>query len=306
MRVLVSGPTGLVGSALSDSLARGGDEVVGLTRSAPEPGAAAVRWDPAAGELGAAGLEGLDAVVHLAGENVTHGRWTAARKERIRASRVEGTRLLSEALAACERKPATLVSASAIGYYGDRGDEICVEETAPADDFLARVAVDWERSTAAAAAAGIRVVNLRIGVVLSPRGGMLARVGPLFRLGLGGRVGSGRQYLSWITVEDLVGVIEETLKSSPLSGPVNAVAPGPVTNLEFTRTMGRLLRRPALLPLPAPVVKLVWAEMGETLLLASTRVEPARLTAAGYAFRHPDIDTALGQLLGRVDQTDAR
>ena len=298
MRVLVSGPGGLVGSALVESLTGAGDEVLGLTRSAPEPGAA-VRWDPAAGELDASGLEGLDAVVHLAGENVTHGRWTAARKERIRVSRVEGTRLLSEALAACERKPATLVSASAIGYYGDRGDEICVEETAPADDFLARVAVDWERSTAAAADAGIRVVNLRIGVVLSPRGGMLAKVGPLFRLGLGGRVGSGRQYLSWITLEDLVGVIEEILKSSQLTGPVNAVSPGPVTNLEFTRTMGRLLRRPALLPLPAPLVKLVWAEMGETLLLASTRVEPARLTAAGYAFRHPDIDTALRDLLGK-------
>ena len=259
-----------------------------------------MRWDPAAGRLDAAGLEGLDAVVHLAGENVSHGRWTAARKERIRVSRVEGTRLLSEALAACERKPSTLVCASAIGYYGDRGDEICVEDSAPADDFLARVAVDWERATAAAAAAGIRVVNLRIGVVLSPRGGMLARVAPLFRLGLGGRVGSGRQYLSWITLEDLVGVIEETLKSPHLAGPVNAVAPGPVTNLEFTRTLGRLLRRPARLPLPAPVVKLVWAEMGETLLLASTRVEPARLTAAGYAFRHPDIDTALRDLLGKA------
>ena len=299
MRVLVSGPTGLVGSALIDSLARGGDEVLGLTRSAPEPGTAAVRWDPAAGALDAVGLEGFDAVVHLAGENVTHGRWTAARKERIRLSRVEGTRLLSEALAACERKPATLVCASAIGYYGDRGDEICVEETAPADDFLARVAVDWERATSAAAETGIRVVNLRIGVVLSPRGGMLARVGPLFRLGLGGRVGSGRQYLSWITLEDLVGVIEETLKRPHLAGPVNAVAPGPVTNLEFTRTMARLLRRPALLPLPAPVVKLVWAEMGQALLLASTRVEPARLAAAGYAFRHPDIGTALRDLLGK-------
>ena len=299
MRVLVSGPTGLVGAALIDSLTGAGDEVLGLTRSGPRPGAAAVRWDPAAGRLDAAALEGLDAVVHLAGENVTHGRWTAARKERIRLSRVEGTRLLSEALAACERKPATLVCASAIGYYGDRGDEVCVEETAPADDFLARVAVDWERATAAAEAAGIRVVNLRIGVVLSPGGGMLARVGPLFRLGLGGRVGNGRQYFSWITLEDLVGVIEETLRSSRLAGPVNAVAPGPVTNLEFTRTMARLLRRPALLPLPAPVIKLVWAEMGEALLLASTRVEPARLTAAGYAFRHPDIDTALRELLGK-------
>ena len=299
MRVLVSGPGGLVGSALIASLARGGNEVLGLTRSPPATGAASVRWEPAAGQLEAARLEGLDAVVHLAGENVAHGRWTAARKERIRVSRVEGTRLLSQALAACDRKPATLVCASAIGYYGDRGDEICVEETAPADDFLARVAVDWEQSTAAAAEAGIRVVNLRIGVVLSPRGGMLARVGPIFRLGLGGRVGSGGQYLSWITLEDLVGVIEETLKSSQLAGPVNAVAPVPVTNLEFTRAMGRLLRRPAVLPLPAPVVKLVWAEMGETLLLASTRVEPARLRAAGFAFRHPDIDTALRDLLGK-------
>ena len=296
MRVLVSGPAGLVGSALVESLGRQGNEVLGLSRSAP-PGAPAVRWDPAAGEIDAARLEGLDAVVHLAGENVSGGRWTEARKERIRASRVQGTRLLSEALAACGRRPATLVCASAIGYYGSRGDEICVEESAPGDDFLARVAVDWEAAAAPAADAGIRVVNLRIGVVLSPRGGMLAKVTPPFRLGLGGRVGSGRQYLSWISLEDLVRVIEAALEDRQLSGPVNAVAPGSVTNLEFTRALGRRLRRPALLPLPAPVVRLVWAEMGETLLLASTRVEPARLAAAGFAFRHPDIDTALRDLL---------
>ena len=299
MRILVSGPTGLVGSAVAESLASGGNEVLGLSRSTPPPGAPGVRWDPAAGELDAAQLEGLDAVVHLSGESVSRGRWTPARKERIRASRVEGTRLLCETLAACQRKPATLVCASAIGYYGNRGAEICVEETAPADDFLGRVAVDWERASAPAAEAGIRVVNLRIGVVLSLRGGMLARVTPLFRLGLGGRVGSGRQYLSWITLEDLVGVIGELLESTQLSGPVNAVAPGSVTNLEFTRSLGRRLRRPALLPLPAPVVRLVWAEMGEALLLSSTRVEPARLTAAGFSFGHPDIDTALRDLLGK-------
>ncbi len=298
MRILVSGPGGLVGSALIESRALEGDEVLGLSRSAPAPGVQAVRWDPAAGKIDGAALEGLDAVVHLAGENVAQGRWTAARKERIRASRVEGTRLLCEALAACARKPEALVCASAIGYYGSRGAEICVEETAPADDFLARVAMDWERSTAPAVEAGIRVVNLRIGVVLSPRGGMLARVTTPFRLGLGGRLGTGRQYLSWITLEDLVGVIEEALANRRLSGPVNAVAPGPVTNGEFARAMSRVLRRPALLPLPSWLVKLVWAEMGETLMLSSTRVEPARLAAAGYTFKHPDIDTALRDLLG--------
>ena len=299
MRVLVSGPTGLVGSALIESLARGGDEVLGLTRSGPERGAAAVRWDPAAGQLDAAGLEGLDAVVHLAGENVTHGRWTAARKERIRASRVEGTRLLSEALAACERKPATLVSASAIGYYGDRGDGICVEETAPADDFLARVAVDWERSTAAAAAAGIRVVNLRIGVVLSPRGGMLARVEPLFRLGLGGRVGSGRQYVSWISLDDTLGAIEHCMLTQGLQGPVNITAPEPVTNGELTRTLGKVLRRPTLLKIPGVALRTALGEMADESLLGSTRAVPGKLLDSGYAFRHPDIDTALRHVLGR-------
>jgi hypothetical protein len=297
MKVLVSGPTGLVGSALADYLTVGRTEIVHLTRSEPAPGVPTVRWDPAAGRLDATELEGLDAVVHLAGDNIAHGRWTAQKKERIRASRVDGTRLLCEALASCQQRPKTLVCASAIGYYGSRGDEVCTESTTPGEDFLAEVAKAWEEATAPAAEAGVRVVNLRIGVVLSPSGGLLARLLLPFKLCLGGRVGSGRQYMSWISLEDLIGVIEHALERRELVGPVNAVAPGALTNRDFAKALGRALHRPAWMPLPAWVVRLVFSEMGTALMLSSTRVSATKLAETGYEFRHADIDTALQDLV---------
>ncbi|MFH1570784.1 MAG: TIGR01777 family oxidoreductase [Gemmatimonadota bacterium] len=297
MRILISGASGLIGTALVELLKAERDLPVPLVRSTPRPGSLAVRWDPASGVLPAAELEGYDAVVHLAGEGVAGGRWNAARKERIRRSRVEGTGLLCRTLATLRHPPGTLVCASAIGYYGDRGDEDLVEESGPGADFLAGVVAEWEAAADPARAAGIRVVHLRLGQVLSPSGGALARMLLPFRLGLGGRVGSGRQYWSWISLNDAVAAARHCLVSDGLRGPVNGTAPEPVTNAEFARALGRALRRPALLPVPAAVVRLLFGEMGQALLLGSARVLPRRLLAAGYAFAHPTLDRAFGDML---------
>ena len=253
MNVLVSGSSGLVGSALVAALNADGHRVKRLVRAAVRDAEDEVGWDPAGGVLDPAGLEGLDAVVHLAGENIASGRWTTAKKARIRDSRVKGTELLCQTLARLDRPPKTLVSTSAVGYYGDRGDEVLTEDSPPGHGFLAEVCEAWEAATEPAAAKGIRVVRLRIGVVLSPRGGALAKMLPAFKMGLGGRIGNGRQYMSWITLDDLVGVIRFALTNNELSGPVNAVSPNPVTNLEFTKTLGRVLHRPTVLPLPAEI-----------------------------------------------------
>jgi uncharacterized protein len=297
MSVLVSGASGLIGSALSAALAGGGHSVRRLVRS--EPGSEhEYRWDPSGGWLDPAALERLDAVVHLAGETVA-GRWTSAKKERIRESRVRGTELLSSALAALERPPSVFVCASAIGYYGDRGDEPLTEESASGDGFLAAVVRDWERASRAAEDAGIRVVRIRSGIVLSPRGGALRTMLRPFRLGLGGRLGSGRQYMSWIAIDDEVTAIHEALTNPGLSGPVNLVAPHPVTNAEFTRTLGRVLRRPAVLPVPRLALRLMFGEFAREGLLAGQRVLSARLSASGYDFRHPRLEQALRHLLRR-------
>jgi uncharacterized protein (TIGR01777 family) len=302
MKILVSGSTGLIGSALVPFLTAGGHAVVALARTGARRAAShpaqAVEWNPDAGIINRAALEGFDAVVHLAGENIA-GRWTAAKKERIRASRTGPTRLISEALAQLTRPPKVLVCASAVGIYGDRGDEILVEASAPGSGFLAEVGREWEAAAEPARVAGIRVVHLRFGIVLSPRGGALARMLPAFRLGLGGRVGSGRQFWSWIALDDAVGAIHHTLFTDSLSGPVNAVAPQAVTNGEFTRTLARVLGRPALLPAPACALRLALGEMAEAALLASTRAEPRRLAETGYAFRFPQLEPALRHLLGR-------
>ncbi len=298
MKILVSGSSGLVGSALVPFLSSGGHEIVRLIRGWPQPGEAAVPWDPPAGRIEAARLEGLDAVVHLAGENIA-GRWTATRKARIRESRVQGTRLLAETLARLARPPKVFVCASAIGYYGDRGDAVLREDSPPGAGFLAEVCREWEAAARPAAEKGVRVVHLRIGVVLSPAGGALARMLTPFKLGLGGRIGAGGQFMSWIAIDDLTGAIHHALATESLRGPVNAVAPRPVTNREFTKTLGRVLGRPTLFPMPAFAARLTFGEMADELLLASARVEPAKLVTSGYRFRAPELEGALRHLLGK-------
>jgi len=293
MRVLVTGSSGLVGSALIPALGTAGHSVVRLVRHAPA--ANEVRWDPV-GSVEPAALEGFEAVVHLAGESIA-GRWTPAKKARIRDSRAQGTSTLAAALARSQRPPKVFVCASAIGIYGDRGDEVLREESASASDFLAEVGKQWEAATEPASKAGIRVVSLRIGVVLSTRGGALVRMLPPFRMGAGGRIGSGRQWMSWITLDDLVGVIQHALATDSLRGPVNTVAPNPVTNAEFTRALGKALHRPTVFPLPAFMVRLIFGEMGEALLLSSQRVDCGKLLASGYRFRHPELKSALEALL---------
>ena len=294
MRILVSGSSGLVGSALVPFLTTSGHSVTRLVRSAP--GKEEGRWDPAAGTIDAGGLEGHDAVVHLAGENIAE-RWTPERKARIKDSRVKGTRLLAETLGRLAQPPKVLVAASAIGYYGDRGDALLREDSTSGSGFLAEVAREWEAATAAAATKGIRVVNLRIGVVLSPRGGALAKMLLPFKLGLGGVVGSGKQHWSWVAIDDLLGSILFALNTDTLKGPVNAVSPKPVTNYEFTKTLGRVLKRPTIFPMPASAARFAFGEMADELLLSSTRVDPTKLVAAGYQFRFPELEGALRQVL---------
>lgn len=296
MRVLVTGASGLVGAALVPALEQE-HEVLRLTRRVPRS-AAELRWDPEAGTLDRRALEGLEAAVHLAGESIGGRRWNAAHKRRIRESRVRGTRLLCEALAALERPPRVLVSASAIGWYGDRGDETLTEESGSGIGFLAEVAREWEEATAAAVALGIRVVLMRTGIVLAARGGALAPMRRIFGLGLGGPFGRGRQWMSWIALDDVVAAIGHCLARETLRGPVNAVSPGAVTQREFARTLARVLRRPALLPAPPVALRLVLGrEMADELLLSSQRVEPRRLLETGYAFRFPDLEPALRHVL---------
>lgn len=298
--IAVSGASGLVGSTLVAALSAGGHRVRSIVRR-PSGRADEILWDPVAGRIDGASLEGVDAVVNLAGENIAGGRWTAERKARIRASRVDGTALIARTLAGLDRRPEVLVTASAVGYYGDRGAEKLDETSRPGAGFLAGTCVDWEAATAAARTAGIRVVQLRIGIVLTPGGGVLARSLPLFGLGLGGALGSGAQYMSWIAREDLIGVLLRALADVNLDGPVNAVAPASVTNREFTRVLARVLRRPAVLPAPAPALRLALGrEMADELLLASTRVLPARLVSSGFSFRFPDIESALRFELGKM------
>ena len=298
MNILVTGSTGLVGSSVVSFLKTGGHRVLRLVRGTTG-GADDVVWDPAAGTIESAKLETLDAVVHLAGENIASGRWSAAKKARIRDSRVNGTRLLSEALAKLARKPRVLVCASAIGFYGDRGDEVLTESSPPGTSFLCNVCRDWESATEPARQAGIRVVNLRIGVVLTPRGGALAKMLLPFKLGVGGIVGSGRQFWSWIALDVVVGAIHQAFICESLSGPVNTVSPEPTTNRNFTKTLGQVLRRPTIFPMPALAAKLLLGEMAEELLLASTRVLPSQLQSSGYAFRCPQLEGALRHVLGQ-------
>jgi uncharacterized protein (TIGR01777 family) len=292
LKILVSGASGLIGTAFSAAAASAGHQTVKLSRS----GGGGASWDPERGEIDRNALEGVDAVLHLAGESIASGRWSAARKERILRSRTQGTTLLAQTLAGLTRKPAVMVSASAIGFYGDRGDEILREDSASGKDFLAQVCREWEAATAPASAAGIRVVNIRTGIVLSRKGGALPKMALPFKLFVGGKVGTGSQYMSWIHIDDEVGAILHCMMNAGIRGPVNLVSPSPVTNAEFTQTLARVLSRPAILPLPAFAARLAMGEMADALLLSSQRVEPAKLRFTAYPFRHSNLDEALRSL----------
>jgi uncharacterized protein (TIGR01777 family) len=299
MRVLVSGGSGLVGTALGRLLTADRHEVGTLSRRGGGPGH--VHWAPDRGVIDDQALSSFepDAVVHLAGESIAAGRWTPQRKAAIRESRIAGTALLAGALAAMRRPPKVLVSASAVGFYGDRRGEAIDEGSPPGQGFLAETCRAWEGATAAAAGRGIRVVHLRTGMVLAAHGGALARMLPFFRLGLGGPLGDGRQYVSWIALPDLVASIRHVLMHDGLSGPVNATSPFPATNAEFTRALGRVLSRPAFLPAPAPLLRLAFGEMADALLLSGARVHPRRLEESGFTFRYPQLEPALKAVLGR-------
>ena len=297
LNLAVTGASGLIGSALVARLTASDHRVRRLVRRTAA--AEEISWDPATGKIDSAKLEGVDGVIHLAGENIGT-RWTRARKARIRESRIRGTRLLSEALAKLARPPSVLISASAAGIYGDRGNEILTESSAPGDpgrDFLVSVCLEWEAAAHAARAAGIRVVHPRFGVVLSPDGGALQKLLLPFRLGLGGRIGSGEHWMSWVALQDVTDAIAYMLSAEALEGPVNVSAPEPVTSRDFTRILGRVLRRPAVLPVPALALRAVLGEMADRTLLSSARVQPVRLLESGYRFTYPDLEGALRSML---------
>ena len=295
MRVAITGSHGLIGSAVASALRARGDRVIGLVRDgagAPDE----VAWQPAAGRIDAARLDGVEAAVHLAGASLA-SRWTAEQKAAIRESRVRGTALLAGALSGLAKPPRVIVSVSAVGYYGNRGDEVLTEASAPGAGFLADVCRDWEAAADPARRAGIRVAHPRFGVVLAGHGGILAKIAHIFRLGAGGPLGHGRQYLPWVALDDAVGAILFALEHDDLAGPVNVVAPQAVTNREFTAALGRALGRPAMLPVPAAALRAMFGEMADEALLASQHVEPARLQAAGYGFRFGDLEPALRHVL---------
>jgi len=293
-RILVSGVSGPIGAALLPSLRSSGWSVVRLVRG-PAAGEGQISWDPAV-PIAPETLSGFDAVIHLAGEGI-FGRWTAGKKSKIRDSRVAGTFNLASALAQAEDKPKVFVCGSAIGYYGNRGEEALREESTPGTGFLAEVCQDWEEATTPAVQADIRTAHLRTGIVLSPKGGALGAMLLPFRLGLGGRTGDGQQWMSWIDVRDMVGAIHHILKNDLIQGPVNMVAPKPVRNAEFAKTLAGVLSRPAIFPLPAFAVKLAFGEMGEELLLGSQKVEPSKLISSGYPFRYRELRASLESVL---------
>ncbi len=294
MRVLVSGSSGLIGSVVCEKLDRAGHTVLHLVRPQSldqRPANGAVRWDPVGGSFDAAKADGADAVIHLAGASIAQ-RWNPQYKQTLRSSRVEATRHLTAELAKLARPPKVFIGGSAVGFYGNRGDELLIEQSAPANDFLGGLCQAWEAESAKAAAFGARVVLLRTGVVLARQGGALAKMLTPFKLGVGGVVGSGKQWMPWIELEDIADLILYLLSNDQVQGPVNAVA-GAVTNREFTKTLGKVLRRPAIFPLPGFVARLVFGEMADALLLSSQRAQPARLQQMGYTFAHPSLESAL-------------
>lgn len=299
MDIAITGSSGLIGTALTNRLNELGHRPIVIVRRDPEPGRDEIRWDPTRGEIDAASLEGIGAVVNLAGAGIGEQRWNNEYKQLLVTSRATSTALLASTLACLDHPPGCLLSSSAIGFYGNRGDEVLTEISPPGEGFLPRLTVKWEAAANPAAETGIRTVLLRTGVVLSADGGALAKMLPLFRLGLGGRFGRGRQYQSWITLDDTVDAIAFLLDSA-LEGPVNLTAPVPVTNAAFAAALGRTLRRPALLPVPPIGPKLILgSEMAQALLFDSQRIEPAALLGAGYRFQHPELDAALAAVLQR-------
>jgi len=297
MRILVSGASGLVGQALLPALRAEGHAVVRMVRPGGKGSAGDVAWDPRSALVDASAMEGADAIVHLSGASVAAGRWSRGRKAVLRTSRVGSTRVLVDALSQLRRKPRVLVSASAVGYYGDRGSEILTEASPAGTGFLALLSRDWEAEAARAQLSGIRTVMLRFGVILSARGGALSRMLLPFRFGVGGRFGNGRQWMSWITLEDSVGIIRAALSDERLTGPVNAVSPNPLQNAEFTHIVASALKRPAIFPAPAFALRLLLGEMADALLLASQRVQPTHLLALHYPFRSDTFAPALRALL---------
>jgi len=297
MKILISGSTGLVGSELVPCLKDRGHEVVRLIRSEQQSSRQTLLWDPEHHELNPGDFEGFDAVIHLAGENIASGRWTPEKKRIIKDSRVMGTHMLCELFARVETPPKLLINASAIGYYGNQEDTVLDESSPSGKGFLAEVCRQWEAATEPAVRKGIRVVTLRTGIVLSPKGGALRKMLLPFKLGLGGVIGSGKQYMSWISIDDLMGVMLHIIGNEAVSGPVNAVAPHPVTNYEWTKTLGKVLKRPAVFPVPEFVVRFMLGEMADEMLLSSTRAVPQKLLAAEYAFLYPELEFALRHLL---------
>jgi uncharacterized protein (TIGR01777 family) len=296
MKILIGGSHGLVGTALVKSLEAAGHEISRLVRHYPNS-SSEIEWSPDRYSIALARIEGFDAVVNLAGESIAEGRWTDEKKRRIRESRVKGTKLLGDALANLAKPPTTFICASAIGYYGNRGDETLTESSAPGDDFLSEVCVEWEKATSLATEKGIRVVNARFGIILDTNGGALKKMLPPFRMGVGGKIGSGKQWMSWIALADVIGALNFALVTDTLRGPVNFVAPNPVINAEFTKTLGRVLSRPTLFPIPAFAVRLLFGEMGDALLLGNQRVEPERLKSTGYQFQYSQLEPALAAIL---------
>ena len=304
MRILVSGSTGFLGTALIDVLEREGHTVVRLARPhtakrEADTGKLRVRWDPVGNDFEAEAAEGADALVHLAGASIADGRWNAARKKLLGTSRVEATRHLMGALSQLKQPPRAIVASSAVGYYGDRGDETLTEVSAPGNNFLAELCRKWEAENARGSEFGARVVMLRFGIILAAHGGALPRIALPFKLGAGGRLGSGRQWMSWLTLAEAVAIIRFALANSDLSGPTNAVAPSPVQNAEFTRVLAKTLHRPALFPAPAFALRLALGEMADALLLSSQRVKPSKLEQSGYRFAQPELPAALAEIFHR-------
>jgi len=291
MKIAIAGASGLVGKALIRALESEGAQITRLVRAAPKAGE--IEWHPNQDEISPQVLEGFDVFINLAGENIAGGRWTDEQKRRIRDSRVNGTHLLSEAIAKLARKPKVFVCASATGIYGDRGDDVLDEQSESGGGFLAGVCREWEQATEPASKAGVRVVNLRFGPILAHDGGMLAKLLTPFRMGMGGKVGSGKQFISWVALDDAVKAIERAIEDESIRGPLNVVSPNPVTNEELTKTLGHVLNRPTALAMPAFAARLAFGEMADEMLLVSQRVVPKKLSAAGYEFQYPELEAAL-------------